>query len=67
MKGSVIGEIFGIVFTRPIEVDRVLHLVDSFPDLAIKRIEENGVSELDAVDEIKNEFLNFIANMDESE
>lgn len=67
MKGNVIGEIFGLVFTRPIEVDQVLRLVDSFPDLAIKRIEENGVSELDAVDEIKNEFFNFIANMDESD
>lgn len=67
MKEIVIGKVFDIVFTRPIEVDRVLRLIDSFPVLAIKRAEENGLSELDAVDEIKNEFMNFLENMDEAD
>lgn len=67
MKGNYIGEIFGVSFTRPIEVDRVLRLVDSFPDLAIKRVEENGISERDAVDEITSEFLNFIANLNKDD
>ena len=39
MKKIVIGELFDIVFTRPIEVDRVIRLIDSFPELAIKRVE----------------------------
>lgn len=67
MKKIVIGEVFGIVFTRPIEVDRVIQLIDSFPELTIKRVEEHGLSELDAVDEIKNEFMNFLENMDEAD
>ena len=67
MKKIVIGELFDIVFTRPIEVDRVIRLIDSFPELAIKRVEENGLSELDAVNEVNNEFMNFLENMDEAD
>ncbi|MGR7922965.1 hypothetical protein ACU6RQ_18005 [Zobellella denitrificans] len=67
MKGNIIGEIFGFIFTRPIEDDLVVRLVYSFPDLAMKRVEENGISEREAVDDIKNEFLNFINNMNEDD
>lgn len=67
MKGNYIGEIFGFSFTRPIEVDCVLRLVDTFPDLAMKRAEENGMSERDAVDEIVSEFFNFIENLNKDD
>jgi hypothetical protein len=67
MKEIVIGEVFDIVFTRPIEVDRVIRLIDSFPELAKKRVEENELSELDAVNEVNNEFMNFLENMDEAD
>ncbi len=67
MEKIVIGEVFDIVFTRPIEIDRVIRLVNSFTELAIKRMEESGLSELDAVNEVNNEFMNFLENMDEAD
>lgn len=67
MKKSIIGKLFGIVFTTPIEVDSVLTLVDSLPELLIEKVEENGLSESEAVHEVKNELFNFIAKLEESD
>ncbi|EKG2484728.1 hypothetical protein QTV42_004449, partial [Vibrio vulnificus] len=69
MRKTLLGELFGIAVSRPIELDNIVKIVEIIPELVIEQANVGGKTFDDAMSNIISEVLNFSEQLepDESE
>lgn len=69
MRKNILGELFGIAISRPIELDDIVKIVEIIPEVAIERSNVDGKTFDDSMSNIISEVLNFSEQLepDESE
>ena|GEM_PF-4234464 len=69
MRKTLLGELFGIAVSRPIEFDNIVKIVEVIPEVVIEQANVDGKTFDDAMKNIISEVLNFSERLepDESE
>lgn len=67
MRKILLGELFGITVSRPIELDNIVQLVEIIPELALEKASVDGKTFDEAMNNIISEVLNFSAQLEPEE
>lgn len=67
MNEFFLGDLFGITFNRPIQMDSISKLINSFPELVEKKREVDDKNPDEAISEIMNEILDFFEKLEQAD
>ncbi|WP_429135681.1 hypothetical protein ACQXXB_07895 [Aeromonas veronii] len=67
MEKALLGDLFGITFSRPLETDNIIRLVEIIPELALKKASVDGGGLSKAIAAIFSEVVDFSEKLDSDE
>ena len=67
MRKILLGELFGIAVSRPIELDNIVQIVEIIPEVAIEQANLDGKTFDDAMNNIISEVLDFAERLEPEE